>query len=195
MWIISRFPIRLSSPSQTTSFWPIGITTPPIRKNTNRCSDCTNLLSVKSGLLEEHVAARNTAGARELLGAIAKYASINSKNRTLCRFICYDVLVAYVSARKQCGYPITESELKGLLAFINFNQLEKELSASLDTMKNKFRRLYEPVQWTEFSVRCYTAFLLASHPPEHCEFYTGTPHRRREESILKLRVRMTRDCR
>jgi AraC-type DNA-binding domain-containing proteins len=87
------------------------------------------------GLFARHVAARNTAGARELLGAIAKYASINSKNRTLCRFICYDVLVAYVSARKQCGYPITESELKGLLAFINFNQLEKELSASLDTME------------------------------------------------------------
>ncbi|MDD6175647.1 MAG: helix-turn-helix transcriptional regulator [Firmicutes bacterium] len=91
--------------------------------------------SAEIQLFSRQIEASNLSAARQTLQVIFEFALKNSHNRVLCRYVSYEVLIAYVSARKRTRFPITDAELKNLLAFTNAAHLQKELESSIAAME------------------------------------------------------------
>lgn len=79
----------------------------------------------------------NFPAARESLESIFSYVQQNKQNRPLYRYICYEVMVGYVSARQCTSYPMTDAEQQNLLAFTNAEHLQQELEQSMAAMEKQ----------------------------------------------------------
>lgn len=93
--------------------------------------------SAELHLLEHQIASGHISAAVEPLDAIFAYIHQNRHDRTLCRYVCYEVLSTYLSARKKATYPVTDEEFRELLLFKDADNLCQMLKTSMSCLEQK----------------------------------------------------------
>ena len=93
--------------------------------------------SAELHLLEGQIAGSRISAAVEPLDAIFAYIHQNRHDRTLCRYVCYEALSTYLSARKKASYPVTDDEIHELLLFKDADNLYQMLKTSMSTLEQK----------------------------------------------------------
>ena len=96
--------------------------------------------SAELHLLEGQIAGSRISAAVEPLDAIFAYIHQNRHDRTLCRYVCYEALSTYLSARKKASYPMTDDEIHELLLFKDADSLYQMLRTSMSTLEQKLSR-------------------------------------------------------
>lgn len=96
-----------------------------------------NYPSAEIQLFSRQIETGKLSLAQKTLKNIFEFSLKNVHNRVLCRYINYEVLIAYISARKRTSFPISDAELKNLLEFTNASHLHQELAASIDAMERQ----------------------------------------------------------
>ena len=83
-------------------------------------------------LLEGDIAIGRLDAAQKCLDDIAVYLQRNCHDRQLCRYLCYELLITYISARQKTVCPVPDAEIRKLQQFKNAPELLTGIHHSLE---------------------------------------------------------------
>lgn len=89
----------------------------------------------------------NADDAMKKLSSIIKSVSTEIETSLIQRYICYDILIAYIKCLKQINYPLGEKETLDLLSHCNVNELLESLNSSIKLVCDSINQSNNTVEY------------------------------------------------